>query len=117
MNRLLLLGIVAFLAVVVGFMVSQDSVALAGHGCCGCCGGGWGGCHGCYGGGWSCHGCYGGGCYGGCYGGGYGCGGGYDGGMGPRGDGKDKGPPPPPPTDGKKAEAKPLGFRAVSFTR
>jgi hypothetical protein len=108
MNRVLLFGIVAFLAVVIGFMVSQDSVALAGHGCCGCCGG----CYGGYGygcsGGWGCHGCHGG----------YGCQGGYEG-MGPRkdGGGKPPVPPPPPPPDGKKAEAKPLGFRAVSFTR
>ena len=111
MNRLLLLGIVAFLAVVVGFMVSHDSAALAGHGCCGCYGGGWGGCYGgCSGYTYGCHGGWG------CHGG-DGCQGGYDGMMGPRKDGKP--PVPPPPTDDgkKKAEAQPLGFRAVSFIR
>lgn len=66
MNRVVLLGVAVFLAVVgIGLLGSGVDSALAGHGCCGCCGGCYG-CHGCYGGG--CCGCYGGGCCG-CYGG------------------------------------------------
>jgi hypothetical protein len=131
MNRLLAVGIVGFLSVVIGVVMLGDTPASAcgwggwGGGCCG-----WGGVGGgCYGGG-----CYGGGCYGGygwsgggygSYGsGGYGYGAteyseGYDG----TSDGREQPrvPPPPPSKDDedgkKKAEAKPLGFRPVSFAR
>jgi hypothetical protein len=86
MNRVLLLGVAVFLAVVgIALLGTGVDTAQAGHGCCGCCGG-CGGCSGCYGG---CGGCYGGcGGYGGSCsgcGGGYGCGGcggyGYNGGQ------------------------------------
>ena len=124
MNRTLMFGIVAFLALV-GFALlgGMDSVADAGHchGCYGGCYGCYGGCYGCYGGyaGYGCHGCWGGwhGChggYGGCCGGYWGC----SGCCGGYGGGYDSVPPPPtgkePP---KKAETKPLGFREVSFRR
>ena len=71
MNRVVLLGVAVFLALVGIALLGGTSSALAGHGCCGCCGGcngcdcgGYGGC--CGGGG--CHGGYdcGGGCHGGC---------------------------------------------------
>lgn len=72
MNRVVLMGVAVFLAVVgIGLLGAGADTALAGHGCCGCCGGCYGGCHGGCGG-------YGGGCCG-CHGGGYGCGGCYGG--------------------------------------
>jgi hypothetical protein len=77
MNRVVLLGVAVFLAVVgIALLGTGADSALAGHGCCGCCGGcDCGGYCDC-GGGYGCHGCNGGyGCHGG--GGCHGCHGGY----------------------------------------
>ncbi len=101
MNRALIFGIAIFFAVVGIALLGADNTAVAGHGCCGCNGGGGhcggGGClgglfggHGCHGNG---HGCHGNshGCCGheqhhdacGCCGGGYSNGGSYNGGAPP----------------------------------
>jgi len=121
MNRTLMFGIAAFLALVgIAMLMGFDSPLVAGGRCCGCSGGchGCSGCYGCHGcsGCYGCHGCSG--CYGchgcsGCYGchgcsGCYGCHG-CSGGV--------IVVPATPATPEKKAEAKPLGFREVSFRR
>jgi hypothetical protein len=126
MNRVVLLGVAVFLAIVgIALLGGGSNTALAGHGCCGCCGGGcdcggWcgggcGGCHGgygCHGGGHGCHGGYG--CHGGC--GGYAShGGGYANGYAVA----------PAPRQTRPAtvvvrrsyQRQPAGFRRISFRR
>jgi hypothetical protein len=113
MNRILVLGVAVFMALVgISILGTSTDAVLAGHGCCGCCGG-------CYG----CNGCYGNGCYGcsGCYGC-HGC------------HGYNQGPAPvaPPPASARRAMPSttvaapatdrshmrsPAGFRQVSFRR
>ena len=105
MNRALILGVVAFLAIIgIALMASDNSTAQAGHGCCGCHGG-CHGCHGCYGGGG--HGCHGYSSCCGCNGGGH-----YEE-AAPAGGGEEA----PAPAAARSYQRKPFGFRQVSFRR
>ena len=124
MNRVVLLGIAVFLAIVgIALLGTGADSALAGHGCCGCCGGG-GGCYGDCGGGYGggCHGCHGGGGYG-CHGGG-GCGGcggyAYNGGHGGSYAAVRRAPTPTAPAPAlveRSYQRQPASFRRISFRR
>jgi hypothetical protein len=118
MNRILVMGIAVFVAVIGLSLLSGDSSsAYAGHGCCGCHG--YDACHGCHGA-VACHGCHGGrGCHGlfrrhrchGCHG----CAG-YNGGQAAPPP-ADSAAPPPPPAASRTYQREPFGFRNVVFRR
>lgn len=123
MNRVVLLGVAVFLAVVGIALLGGANSALAGHGCCGCCGG----CNGCYGG--CCGGCNGGygGCCGGCHGG-YDCGGCHGGCGGYAYNGNAQGgsyamrsapqkSAPAPVVAQRTYRRVPVGYRRISFRR
>lgn len=120
MNRILILGIAMFLAIVGIALVGGEKVAVAGHGHCCCCGGG------CCGGGCCCGGdcccghhhrhhrhhccCCGGNC----------CGGNCCGGSAPScgGEGeKSAAPAPPAPMTSIQSDRSPVAFSHVSFVR
>src|ERR1044071_8962832 len=96
MNRILILGVAMFIAIVGIALVGGEKVAVAGHGCHGCCCGG------------DC-------CGGGCCGGDCCC----CGGEAAPAAGSDKGsaPPPPAPMTSIKSDRAPFAFSSVSFRR
>lgn len=120
MNRVLLLGVAVFLAIVgIALLGTGADSALAGHGCCGCCGG----CGGCdCGGGYGCHGCHGGydhGCHGGYDHGCHGCNGyAHNGGHANGYAAARRAPTAPAPVlASRNDQRQPASFRRISFRR